>query len=222
VAKKKKKTSQKAPPAPTPGDLAPADLAPPKDEPVERTLAPPPASEEGSLLPAPSTVSMPPATTSLPPTQKSNLPPELAHDDREIDARTILRTGLFILGLTGIALVGAIYLTRGLVNNEDLGHAAPPPMASGLPDVPDLPRLQRLPAEGLEALREEEAAELEGYGWVDGKRGVVRIPIERAIDLVAERGLPVRPVAPPPRDVSRPTDASLGVRPVPSAKGGKP
>ncbi len=33
---------------------------------------------------------------------------------------------------------------------------------------------------------------LNSYGWVDRKHGVIRIPIERAMDLVAQRGLPTR------------------------------
>ena len=34
---------------------------------------------------------------------------------------------------------------------------------------------------------------LASYDWVDQKAGIVRIPIDRAIDLVVERGLPVLP-----------------------------
>jgi hypothetical protein len=34
---------------------------------------------------------------------------------------------------------------------------------------------------------------LESYDWVDQNNGVVRIPIDRAMDLVAQRGLPVLP-----------------------------
>ena len=40
-------------------------------------------------------------------------------------------------------------------------------------------------------LREEDT--LSTYGWVDQKSGTVRIPIDRAMDLMVERGLPVRP-----------------------------
>lgn len=39
-------------------------------------------------------------------------------------------------------------------------------------------------------LREENT--LSTYGWVDQKTGVVRIPIDRAMDLLVQRGLPVR------------------------------
>jgi len=36
---------------------------------------------------------------------------------------------------------------------------------------------------------------LQGYHWVDQKAGVVQIPIERAMDLLAQRGLPARSAA---------------------------
>jgi hypothetical protein len=34
---------------------------------------------------------------------------------------------------------------------------------------------------------------LKSYGWIDRERGIVRIPIDRAIEILAQRGLPVRP-----------------------------
>lgn len=35
--------------------------------------------------------------------------------------------------------------------------------------------------------------QLNSYGWVDQQAGIAHIPIERAINLIVERGLPVRP-----------------------------
>jgi len=40
-------------------------------------------------------------------------------------------------------------------------------------------------------LKEEDT--LDSYGWVDRKAGVVRIPIERAMQLIAQQGLPTTP-----------------------------
>ena len=37
--------------------------------------------------------------------------------------------------------------------------------------------------------RERENLTLNSYGWVDRPAGVVGIPIERAMDIIAERGL---------------------------------
>lgn len=44
----------------------------------------------------------------------------------------------------------------------------------------------------LDKIRIEEEQTLSTYDWVDEKGGTVRIPIDRAMDLVAQRGLPVR------------------------------
>jgi len=53
-----------------------------------------------------------------------------------------------------------------------------------------VPREQISPRLDLQALRAQEEAELSSYGWIDRKAGVVRIPIERALELVSQRGLP--------------------------------
>jgi hypothetical protein len=52
------------------------------------------------------------------------------------------------------------------------------------------PRLEVDPSEALRSRREREKELLTSYGWVDRERGVVRIPIERAKELLVERGLP--------------------------------
>jgi hypothetical protein len=57
---------------------------------------------------------------------------------------------------------------------------------------PRLERNERLEINDFR-LREEQA--LNSYGWVDEKTGVLRIPIERAMQLVAQRGLPTTPKA---------------------------
>jgi hypothetical protein len=44
----------------------------------------------------------------------------------------------------------------------------------------------------LDKIRTDEAETLSTYDWVDQKAGTVRIPIDRAMDLIAQRGLPVQ------------------------------
>jgi hypothetical protein len=57
---------------------------------------------------------------------------------------------------------------------------------------PPEPRLQDNPREDLQQLRAEEEQILNSYGWVDKNAGVVRIPIEEAMKLAVQRGLPSR------------------------------
>jgi len=54
------------------------------------------------------------------------------------------------------------------------------------------PQLQKTPIPDLKAIRAEEDRLLNGYSWVDQPKGVVRIPVDRAIEVLAQRGLPTR------------------------------
>jgi hypothetical protein len=54
------------------------------------------------------------------------------------------------------------------------------------------PRLETDERNQLNQIRTREDDLLDGYGWVDEQAGTVRIPIERAMDLLVQRGLPVR------------------------------
>lgn len=61
---------------------------------------------------------------------------------------------------------------------------------SGRLPLPPAPRLQVHPAGDLAKLHAAEEAQLKGTGWADRAQGVVHIPVDRAMALVAERGLP--------------------------------
>ncbi len=65
----------------------------------------------------------------------------------------------------------------------------PTPKASMAPPEP---RIQYAPRMDLQTLRAQEDAILHTYGWVDRSSGTVRIPIDRAMDIIAQRGLPAR------------------------------
>jgi hypothetical protein len=95
------------------------------------------------------------------------------------------------LGVGLVVLAFAMHSVFGWFLGDVRVHEGPPhPMAA--PSEPPPPRLQAAPALDLEALRTREDELLHGYGWVDPAEGIVRIPIERAMELVVERGLPVR------------------------------
>src|SRR5271170_2558541 len=78
-----------------------------------------------------------------------------------------------------------------LVTNvpADTRHIAPGYPQGAFPN----PKLEEDERGQLNGIRLEEEKTLYSYGWVDEKAGTVRIPIERAMDLLAQRGLPVRP-----------------------------
>jgi hypothetical protein len=63
------------------------------------------------------------------------------------------------------------------------------PFFGGAPE----PKLMTGEPSYLSQVRTEEEQQLHGYGWVDEKAGVARIPIDEAKKLTIERGLAVRP-----------------------------
>jgi hypothetical protein len=84
--------------------------------------------------------------------------------------------------------------------------------------LPAQPRLQRFPATEAYDFRLQEAAALDGYGWVDRTQGTVRIPISEAMRLVVERGLPSRPAAAPEAPGASPMEGP-GLIPADSSSG---
>jgi hypothetical protein len=78
---------------------------------------------------------------------------------------------------------------------EDAKNASNPSalMINERQKLPPEPRLQALPKVELKDLRADEEAILTSYGWVDPNKGVVRIPIDQAIDIMAQKGLPSKP-----------------------------
>jgi hypothetical protein len=50
------------------------------------------------------------------------------------------------------------------------------------------PALQKNPQDDLRRFEREQRAALSGYGWVDQSKGLVRIPIEEAMRIIAARG----------------------------------
>ncbi len=56
--------------------------------------------------------------------------------------------------------------------------------------------MQAQPHQELKDYCEAQVKELNSYGWIDQRLHVVRIPIDRAMDLVLQNGLPVRASGP--------------------------
>lgn len=101
------------------------------------------------------------------------------------------------VGKFAFALIAIILVSLGLLiglfkyfqSREAANQAKTIEPAKVFPE----PQLQASPVLDLKAIRAEEDKLLSGYAWVDPQKGLVRIPIDQAIDLIARRGLPSRP-----------------------------
>jgi hypothetical protein len=115
------------------------------------------------------------------------------HEESDINVRAILGTGAGMI--VGAVVIGVVVwaLFVLLSKREARDVLTEFPLASGQAQrLPPEPRLQTDPREDLRALRQAEDNALQSYGWIDKNTGVVRIPIDQAMKLTLERGLPVR------------------------------
>jgi hypothetical protein len=132
------------------------------------------------------------------------------YEPSDVSVRAVLLVAVGIVVSVGLS---ALVLGAMLGLFEAARTPAPVSPLEQVELVPPAPRLEVRPLETLEQIRRREHALLEGYGWVDRERGLVRIPIERAMAILAERGWPEPPRgdpttlrhAPPFQTVPQPT-----------------
>src|SRR5580692_9630161 len=106
--------------------------------------------------------------------------PGVSHERRDINVFQVTAFGIGLL-LGCIVTVFVIWgLFDFLYSREDAKNAENPAALM----MKDNPKVE------LKDLRSDEAAILNSYGWVNPDKGTVRIPIDQAIDIVAQKGLP--------------------------------
>jgi hypothetical protein len=122
---------------------------------------------------------------------------DVSHETTDVNIRAILTFGGGLVVL-GAVVYFVVFLLFGYLNRREAAASASPayPLAVGQGDrLPPEPRLQAHPRQDLKELRESEDALLKSYGWVDKNEGVIRMPIDEAMKLVLQRGLPSRPAS---------------------------
>ncbi len=121
-------------------------------------------------------------------------------DDSDVNIRGVLIFGLG-LGVLIFVVSAVLWWLHGYLASREKSARAPlpgpaaerPRLPQDLDKIPE-PRLQADEALDLERQRALEEAQLRAYGWIERAAGVVQIPIERAMDLLAQPGaLPARP-----------------------------
>ncbi len=118
--------------------------------------------------------------------------PSAGHEERDVNARAVTATGLAIFGLVLSSVFGMWFLFHFLSERE-AGRSAPPPaiVRQEGPRLPPEPRLQAAPVADFKAIQAAERKLMDSYAWIDPDHGIVRIPVERALEVVARKGLPV-------------------------------
>jgi len=131
--------------------------------------------------------------------------PEIAneavhHEESDVNIRAIFGFGLGLFVVAVFVHLAVFLLFRYFSNGQEAAKRVRQyPLAAGQENrLPPEPRLQTNPRQDLLDLRAQEDQLLNGYSWVDRNAGVVRIPIDDAMKLVVQRGLPARGPGQPP------------------------
>ena len=136
--------------------------------------------------------------------------PDVHHEESDVDIAAILKfgAGLFVLA---VAIHLVIWGVLVFLDQRQAVTTMEFPMAAGETRTPPGPRLQVAPRQEMRQLRAADEETLSSYRWVDRDLGVVRIPIDVAIRLTLERGLPARgDAAPAEVEPSAPAAPSTG------------
>jgi hypothetical protein len=138
---------------------------------------------------------MPSSTDDAGRTGAGATPPSRApgYETRDANTRGVLGFLAFLFVVLNLVLLG----TWSLFRYYAVAERSPVPASSfadqrQLPPAPDLEVNGRVDFQKIYA---EQQQELESYAWEDRQAGVVRVPIERAMDLLLQKGLPVMPAA---------------------------
>jgi len=120
--------------------------------------------------------------------------PRRGHETSDANIRNLIIFGVGLSLLVIAGLLGGDAVLRFFIGHQELGPPASP--FENVRTLPPEPRLQVSAPRDLKVYKAEQNEILNNYGWVDQKDGIVRIPIDQAMDILLQKGLPVRGATP--------------------------
>jgi len=124
--------------------------------------------------------------------------PEIQYEKTDATVRPLYQFLFWISVITAITALISFGILRVLESWREKASVRPTLAQTQAEQQPPGPRLQLREPIDLAKFRAEETLVLSTYGVVDRDSGIYRIPIEEAMRLTVERGLPVAGVPPAP------------------------
>ena len=144
-------------------------------------------------------------------------PPGAKYEHTDIDVNVGYKFALW-LSVAMLISIGIVYGTFWFFERQERSanqQAQKYPLAATRPArTAPTPNLQTQPFNDVYKLREAENQKLTGYGWVDKDGGITHIPVDRAMEVMLQRGFASRPDGPDPKNVVT-QDSSSGRTVVP-------
>ena len=115
---------------------------------------------------------------------------ETLHEENTVQLAPVLIFAIVMIVVSAATFLTVKIIEHAFALNWSRSEAPLSPLAQ--PQKPPPPLLQVSSGRDLRELREEADTILASYRWVDQQNGVVGIPIEEAIKILAKKGLPAR------------------------------
>ena len=117
--------------------------------------------------------------------------PNPGWQDKDIHIRGIVISIAIVLITTALTFVAMkIMMNKYKEWDTEKGNNVASPLARERA-LPPGPRLQVFPRDELAEHRRTEQDQVAHYEWIDSDAGLAKIPIARAVEIVAESGIPV-------------------------------
>jgi hypothetical protein len=147
--------------------------------------------------------------------------PDVRFEPSDLNAKATFLVGVGLVVLLFVTPGILFFYFTGLAHHRAAVSRPPLPIQAHGDVVPPAPRLQSSSREDLKKFRERENWELTHYHWLDKAHGIVAIPVEDAIQIVAKRGIPSantppNPTLTPPLEGTRQTGFEGKVEPEPA------
>lgn len=158
-------------------------------------------------------------------------PIAVGHETTDVHLGGVERLVVFLVVFLAV-MTGIVYVIYFSLLKREVGRDQPLNPIAAVERAKDprqgaerfpTPRLQTAPYIELKAYRDAENAVLNEYAWIDKRAGIVQIPVARAIDLIAERGIaPVGAGGPEASAATAATTPGTGGAPAGTTPAGRP
>lgn len=115
----------------------------------------------------------------------------VGHEESTVELKPIILFAVILVVVSALSFAG-VWLLLDFLRLHQARTDTPLSALADPQALPPAPRLQVSPTRDLTQLRQTEDTILNAYRWIDKDAGIVGIPVEQAIKILAERGLPAR------------------------------
>jgi hypothetical protein len=116
----------------------------------------------------------------------------IGHETEDANVRAVVLTGAALAIGTAIVILIVYGIFRYLADHPITTAPTNPMAETDRQQFPPAPRIEEHPAIEVKDLRSQEDRILSTYGWTDKKAGIVRVPLDRAMELQLQKGFPTR------------------------------